>query len=147
MKSNMIEQYFTSKDKLYNRVYQILNVVYDEFSRRDFYSYNIKYIQETDEYLKVDLDYQAQYEDYTDEQMVILPKTLLTKEYSEEDVISFWKDYFEKEEAYESRYTLEQTLLGLDEELLGKLSSLEVDISQLEEYSYRNEILSKLMED
>ncbi len=146
MKSNMIEQYFTSKDKLYNRVYQILTVLEDEFSYGDYPYNKVTSIQNTDEHLKVDLVYQEPYEDDTDTKRFIFPNKLFTEEYSEEDVISFWKDYIEQEETSEVKYTLEQTLLGLDEELLEELSSLDVDFSQLKEYSYRNEILNKLME-
>tara|TARA_R100000541_G_C1897352_1_gene84049 strand:+ start:77174 stop:77623 length:450 start_codon:yes stop_codon:yes gene_type:complete len=147
MKSDMIEQYFTSKGTLYNRVYQILNVLEDVFSYGDYYYNKITFVQNTEESLVVDLVYQESFEDDSDIKRFILPNTLFTEEYSEGDVISFWKDYIEKEEASEVRYSLEQTLLGLNEELLEKLSSLEVDISLLKEYSYRNEILSKLMED
>ena len=53
MKNNMIEQYFTSKGKLYNRVYQILNVLEDVFSYGDYYYNKITSIQSTGEYLKV----------------------------------------------------------------------------------------------
>lgn len=147
MNNCMIEQYFTSKDKLYNRVYQILNVLEDNFSYGDYYYNKITSIQNTEESLVVDLVYQEPFEDDTDIKRFIFPNELFTEEYSEDNVISFWKDYIEKEEASEVRYSLEQTLLGLNEELLEKLSSLEVDISLLKEYSYRNEILSKLMED
>lgn len=145
--TNMIEQYSSSKDKLYNRVYRILNVLEDYFSYGDYYYNKITSIQNTDDYLKVDLCYQESFEEDTDTKRFIFPNKLFTEEYPEQDVISFWKDYIRQEETSESRYSLEQTLLGLDEELLEKLSSLEVDFSQLKEYSYRNEILSKLMED
>ena len=143
---SMIEEYFSSKDKLYNRIYQILNVLEDHFSYGDYYYNKITFVQNTDDYLKVDLVYQEPYEDYTDTNRFIFPNKLFTEEYSKQDVISFWKDYIEQEETSETKYALEQTLLGLDEELLEKLSSLEVDFSLLKEYSYRNEILSKLME-
>ncbi len=144
---NMIEQYFSSKDKLYNRVYQILSVLEDEFSYGDYYYNKITSIQNTEKSLVVSLVYQEPYEDYTDSKRFIFPNKLFKEEYSEEDVISFWKGYIEQEETYESRYILEQTLLGLGEELLEKLSSLGVDFSRLKDYSYRNEILGKLMED
>ncbi len=144
---SMIEEYFTSKGTLYNRIYQILNVLEDHFSYGDYYYNKVTSIQNTEESLVVDLVYQEPYEDDTDTKRFIFPKTLFTEEYPEKDVILFWKDYIEQEETSESRYILEQTLLGLNVELLEKLSSLCVDFSQLKEYSYRNEILRKLMED
>lgn len=143
---SMIEQYFSSKDKLYNRIYQILNVLENKFSYGDYYYNKITYLQNTEKSLVVDLVYQESYEDDSDTKRFILPNKLFTEEYSEEDVVSFWKDYIEQEGSSEIKYALEQTLLGLDEELLEKLSSLNVDFSLLKEYSYRNEILSKLME-
>lgn len=146
MSDCMIEQYFSSRDNLYNRVYQILNVLEDEFSYGDYYYNKITSVQNTEKSLVVGLVYQEPYEDDSDTKKFIFPNELFTEEYHEEDVISFWKDYIEKEEASEFRYYLEQTLLGLDEELLGKLHSLNVDFSQLKEYSYRSEILNKLME-
>lgn len=147
MNNCMIEQYFSSKGKLYNRIYQILNVLEDKFSYGDYYYNKVTFVQNTEESLVVDLVYQDSYEDDSDTKRFIFPNTLFTEEYSDENVISFWKDYIEREESSEIKYALEQTLLGLNEELLEKLSSLEVDISQLKEYSYRNEILNKLMED
>ncbi len=145
--NNMIEEYFTLKDKLYNRIYQILTVLEDEFSYGDYPYNKITSIQNKEKSLVVDLVYQEPYEDDTDTKRFIFPNKLFTEEYPEQDVILFWKGYIEQEEISESRYILEQTLLGLDEELLEELSSLDVDFSQLKEYSYRNEILNKLMED
>lgn len=146
MNNCMIEQYFSSKGKLYNRIYQILNVLEDKFSYGDYYYNKVTFVQNTEESLVVDLVYQESYEDDSDTKRFIFPNTLFTEEYSEEDVVSFWKDYIEKEEASVIKYALEQTLFVLDEDLLEKLSSLSVDFSLLKEYSYRNEILSKLME-
>lgn len=145
MKSNMIEQYFTLHNELHNRIYGIIHAL-DNFDFQSYSDYVIGDIQQTGCSLIVNMVYAEPYEDYTNKKRFIFPSTLFTEEYPEEKIISFWKDYIEKEEASEVRYSLEQTLLGLNEELLEKLSSLEVDISQLEEYSYRNEILSKLRE-
>lgn len=143
---SMIEQYFTSKDKLYSRVYQILNVLEDKFSYGDYYYNKITSVQNTEKSLVLDLVYQEPYEDDSDTKRFILPNDLFTEEFHEEKVISFWKDYIKKEETFEIKYTLEQTLLGLSDNLLKELSDLSVDFSKLKEYSYRTEILNKLME-
>lgn len=143
---SMIEQYFSSKDKLYNRVYQILNVLEDKFSYGDYYYNKVTSIQNTEKSLVVDLVYQEPYEDDSDTKRFILPNGLFTEEFPEEKVISFWKDYIKQEETFEIKHTLEQTLLGLSDNLLEELSDLRVDFSKLKEYSYRNEILNKLME-
>lgn len=143
---SMIEQYFSSKDKLYNRVYQILNVLEDKFSYGDYYYNKVTSVQNTEKSLVVDLVYQEPYETYTDTKRFIFPKDLFTEEFHEEKVISFWRDYIKQEEIFEIKHTLEQTLLGLSDNLLEELSDLNVDFSRLKEYSYRNEILNKLME-
>jgi len=143
---SMIEQYFSSKNKLYNRVYQILNVLEDKFSYGDYYYNKVTSIQNTEKSLVLDLVYQEPYEDDSDIKRFIFPKDLFTEEFPEDKIISFWKDYIKQEETFEIRHTLEQTLLGLSVDLLEELSDLNVDFSKLKEYSYRNEILNKLME-
>ncbi len=142
---NMIQDYFNSESKLHNRIYSIIEVL-DTFEFEYYSHYRIDHIQQTEGYLCVNLIYTEPYETYADTKRFIFPKDLFTEEFPDEKIISFWKDYIKQEETFESKRMLEQTLLGLSGDLLKELSDLKVDFSKLNEYSYRNEILNKLME-
>lgn len=141
----MIEDYFDSENKLHSRLYDILEVA-DNFEFASYSDYLIEDIQQTEESLLVRMGYAEPYETYTDTKKFLFPKDLFTEEFPEDKIISFWKDYIKKEETFETKHALEQTLLGLSDSLLKELSDLNVDFSKLKEYSYRNEILNKLME-
>ncbi len=141
----MIEDYFNSENTLHNHVYGIIHTL-DNFDFESYSDYLIGDIQQTEESLLVNMVYAEPYESYTDTKRFIFPKDLFTEEFPEDKIISFWKDYIKKEETFEIRHTLEQTLLGLSVDLLKDLSDLEVDFSKLKEYTYRTEILNKLME-
>ncbi len=147
---NMIEDYFNSENKLHNRIFEILAVAEDfEFELgyfSQYSSYLIDDIQQTKDYLCVNLSYTEPFESYADTKRFIFPKDLFTEEFPEDKIISFWKEYIKKEETFESKRMLEQTLLGLSDNLLEELSDLRVDFSRLKEYPYRTEILNKLME-
>lgn len=147
----MIEDYFYSVNKLTNRIFDILEVAeYFEFELGDFSQYShylIDDIQQTEEHLCVNLVYNEPYESYTATKRFIFPKDLFTEEFLEDKIISFWKGYIKKEETFETKHALEQTLIGLSYDLLEELSDLNVDFSKLKEYSYRSEILNKLMEE
>ena len=141
----MIEDYFNSKNTLHNQIYGIIHTL-DNFDFESYSQYLIEDIQQTEDYLGVNLIYNEPYESYTDTKRFIFPKELFTEEFPEDKIISFWKDYIKQEETFEIKHTLEQTLLGLSDNLLKELSDLEVDFSELKEYTYRTEILNKLME-
>ncbi len=143
--SNMIEDYFNSKNTLHNQIYGIIHTL-DNFDFESYSDYLIDDIQQTEDHLCVNLSYTAPFESYTNTKRFIFPKDLFTGEFPEEKIISFWKEYIKKEETFEIKHTLEQTLLGLSSDLLGELSDLKVDFSKLKEYTYRTEILNKLME-
>ena len=139
---NMIEDYFTSENKLHSRIYGIINTL-DNFDFESYSDYLIEDIQQTGENVCVNLIYTESYETYSDTKRFIFPKELFVEEFPEDKIISFWKDYIKKEETFEIKHTLEQTLLGLSDNLLKELSDLEVDFSELKEYTYRTEILNK----
>ncbi len=143
--SNMIEDYFNSKNTLHNKICGIIHTL-DNFDFESYSDYLIDDIQQTEDHLCVNLSYTEPFESYADTKRFIFPKDLFTEEFPEDKIISFWKEYIKKEETFESKRMLEQTLLGLSDNLLEELSDLRVDFSQLKEYSYRTEILNKLME-
>lgn len=142
---NMIEDYFNSENTLHNQIYGIINTL-DNFDFESYSEYLIADIQQTVESLLVNMVYAEPYGSYTDTKRLIFPKDLFTEEFPEEKIISFWKDYIKQEETFESKRMLEQTLLGLSDNLLEELSDLRVDFSKLNEYTYRTKILNKLME-
>ena len=141
---NMIEDYFNSKNTLHNQIYGIIHTL-DNFDFESYSRYLIEDIQQTECTIVVYMVYTEPYETYTDTKRFIFPKDLFTEEFPEDKIISFWKDYIKKEETLESKHALEQTLLGLSDNLLEELSDLKVDFSKLKEYTYRTEILNKLI--
>lgn len=142
---NMLEDYFNSENKLHNRIYGIINTLDDIDDFESYSHYVIEGTQKTGENIIVNLIYTEPYESYADTKRFIFPKDLFTEEFPEDKIISFWKGYIKKEETFESKRMLEQTLLGLSGDLLEELSDLKVDFSKLKDYAYRNEILNKLV--
>ena len=142
---NMIQDYFNSESKLHSRVYGIINTLDDIDDFESYSQYLIGDVQQTGEGICVNIVYTEPYESYTDTKKFIFPEDLFTEEYPKDEIISFWKEYIKQEETLESKHILEQTLLGLSDNLLEDLSDLKVDFSKLKEYHYRTEILNKLI--
>lgn len=135
MNTSMIQDYFLSKRKLHGRIYDILEKSTEVVDCEGYDLYNIRDLQQSEEYLIVDTMYQEPWEDYQEYKSFIFLNSL------------FDGDYVKKEEITLTKSILERTLVGLDEKLLEKLTDLNVDVSRLKDYSYRNQIINKLMED
>jgi len=142
---SMIQDYFISESKLHSRIYGIINTLDNIDDFESYSQYLIGDIHQTGEDICVNIVYTEPYESYTDTKKFIFQKDLFTEEYPEKKIISFWTEYIKQEETFESKHILEQTLLGLSDDLLEDLSDLKVDFSKLKEYTYRTEILNKLI--